>query len=122
MIVTVLARFEGVDTSTGETWYEAGAAWAVEAGISDGSNLEDTLSREQLATMLYRYVGQPAVSGSVDIYPDGSSVSAYAADAMAWAVETGLITGTDTSALNPQGQATRAEVATILMRFIQAQA
>ena len=55
MIVTVLARYEGVDTATGTTWYEAGQQWAMENGISDGSNMEQGLSREQLATMLCRY-------------------------------------------------------------------
>lgn len=55
MIVTVLARFEGVDTTTGSTWYEAGQQWAMENGVSDGTNMDASLTREQLATMLYRY-------------------------------------------------------------------
>lgn len=119
MIVTVLARFEGVDTSAGENWYDAGAAWAVEQGISDGTNLDQPLTREQLATMLYRYAGSPAAGSPLSGYPDTASVSGYAADAMAWAVENGLIGGTGAGTLNPRGLATRAEVATILMRFCQ---
>ena len=55
MIVTVLARFEGVGTTTGSIWYDAGAAWTVENGISDASNMDASLTREQLVTMLYRY-------------------------------------------------------------------
>ena len=119
MIVTVLARFEGVDTSAGENWYDAGAAWAVEQGISDGANLDQPLTREQLATMLYRYAGSPAAGSPLSGYPDTASVSGYAADAMAWAVENGLIGGTGAGTLNPRGLATRTEVATILMRFCQ---
>ena len=122
MFVTVLARFEGVDTSVGTVWYEAGAQWAMDKGISDGTNLDQSLTREQLATMLYRYVGQPDTSGSLDAFPDGGQVSGFAAQAMSWAVETGLIGGTGAGTLNPQGEASRAEVATILQRFCQAQA
>ena len=122
MIVTVLARLEGVDTDTGENWYDAGAQWAVEAGISDGSNLDQNLSREQLATMLWRYAGNPVPTASLDAYHDASSISSYAQQAMAWAVETGLIRGITDDTLRPQGQATRAQVSTILMRFIEATA
>lgn len=118
MIVTVLARYEGVDTNLGETWYEAGARWAVENGISDGSNLDQALTREQLATMLYRYMGEPAANGDLTGFSDADSVSGYAADAMTWAVENGLIGGMGDGTLNPQGPATRAQVATILARFV----
>lgn len=119
MIVTVLARFEGVDTSGGDTWYEAGQQWAVENGVSDGSNMEQGLTREQLATMLWRYAGAPAASGTLGGYADASTVSSWASDAMTWAVENGLINGVGGSALAPQGTGTRAQVATILMRFIE---
>ena len=118
MFVTVLARLEGGDTDTGSTWYEAGQQWAMDHGISDGSNLDQALTREQLATMLYRYAGSPAVSGSLSGYSDGAAVSDWAKTAMIWAVEGGLITGTG-SGLQPQGTATRAQVATILMRFLE---
>lgn len=119
MIVTVLARYEGVDTSTGDTWYDAGRDWAMEAGISDGSDMDGTLTREQLATMLYRYAGEPAVSGDMSGFADSAAVSDYAANAMTWAVKKGIITGMGDSSLAPQGQATRAQVATMLMRFIE---
>ena len=119
MIVTVLARFEGVDTSTGENWYDAGAQWAVEEGISDGTNLDQDLNREQLATMLWRYAGEPVPTASLDAYGDAASVSSYARQAMAWAVETGLIQGVTGDTLRPQGEATRAQVSTILQRFVE---
>ncbi len=118
MLTTVLARLEGVDTTTGSTWYEAGMSWAVEQGISDGSAPDSDITREDLYTMLYRYAGSPAVSGDLSGYPDGSTVSDYAQSAMAWAVETGLCTGTGAGTLDPQGDASRAQVATILMRFM----
>lgn len=118
MIVTVLARLEGVDTSKGSTWYEAGRQWSMENGISDGTNMEGSLTREQLATMLYRYAGSPAVSGTITGFVDAASVSDWALDAMSWTVENGIITGSN-GKLNPQNNATRAEVAAMLMRFIQ---
>ena len=119
MMVTVLASLEGVDTSTGSVWYEAGQKWAMEEGISDGTNMDQGMTREQLALMLYRYAGSPAVSGNVDAFADKDSISGWAAQAMVWAVQEGLISGVGDNTLNPQGQATRAQVATILMRFIE---
>lgn len=119
MIVTVLARFEGVDTTTGSTWYEAGQQWAMQNGVSDGTNMDQGLSREQLATMLWRYAGSPSVSNSLSGYTDAGTVSSYAQQAMAWCVEQGIIGGTTTTTLSPQGPATRAQVATILMRYIE---
>ena len=119
MIVTVLARFEGVDTTTGDTWYEAGRQWAMENGVSDGTNMDASLTREQLATMLWRYAGSPSASNDLSNYTDAGTVSSYAQQAMAWCVEQGIIGGTTTTTLSPQGPATRAQVATILMRFIE---
>lgn len=119
MMLTILARYDGVDTSTGSTWYEGGAVWAIAEGVSDGTNLEANLTREQLVTMLWRYAGSPVVEGDLADYPDSASVSDWAVNAMIWAVENGVITGNGAGALNPQGTATRAEVATILMRFIE---
>ena len=122
MILTMLARYAGVDTSTGSVWYEAGAAWAIANGVSDGTNLEASLTREQLVTMLWRYLGSPAAEGTLSTYPDSGSVSSWAVDAMVWAVNHGVITGNGAGQLNPLGTASRAEVATILMRFDQLQA
>ena len=119
MILTILARYNGVDTSTGATWYEAGVAWAVENGVSDGTNLEAAVSREQLVTMLWRLVGSPVIECDLTAYPDSGSVSDWAAQAMAWAVDTGIIIDTGAGTLNPQGNATRAEVAAVLARFAE---
>ena len=121
MIVTMLARLEGVSTS-GTPWYAAGQKWAMDAGISDGTNMTGAITREQLAAILFRYAKQKGydVSKSADLngFADADAVSGYATDAMRWAVASGLIQGSN-SKLNPKGTATRAQVATILMRFMQ---
>ena len=123
MIVTILARMEGVNTSGGATWYAAGREWAMGAGISDGTNMTGKITREQLAAMLYRYAKLKGydVSAAADIsgYADASGVSSWATDAMRWAVGASLINGRTATTLAPQGNATRAEVASILMRFMQ---
>ena len=122
MIVTILARMEGVNTSGGATWYTAGRAWAMENGISDGTNMEGKITREQLAAMLYRYAKikgyDVSASASLSGYTDASSVSGWAKEAMQWAVGSGLIQGSG-NALTPQANASRAQIATILMRFAQ---
>jgi hypothetical protein len=107
---------DGVDTSTGSTWYEKGMAWAVEKEISDGTNGTASVTREQLVTMLYRYAGSPDATGSLAGFADASSVSAYAKDAMTWAVANGIVTGSNGN-LDPQGNASRAQVAAILQRY-----
>ena len=97
---------------------EVGQNWAIEKGISDGLNMNENLTREQLAVMLYRYCGNPTVSEDLTNFTDNANISSWATDAMNWAVNTGLISGMGDGTLNPQGEATRAQVATILMRFI----
>lgn len=119
MLMTVLARFDGEDTAGGSVWYEKGMAWAVANGVSDGSNPNGSITREQFATMLWRYAGRPAVSGSLAGFTDADRVSSYAIDAMRWAVSTGIIGGMGNGTLAPQGNATRAQVAAILMRFTE---
>lgn len=118
-LMTVLARFDGVDTNGGSVWYEKGMEWAKANGVSDGSNPNGSITREQLATMLWRYSGSPVVEGGVDSFNDAGKVSGYATDAMRWAVETGLISGIGNNTLAPQGNATRAQLATILMRYCE---
>jgi hypothetical protein len=118
MLVTVLARLNDVDTTTGSTWDEVGLNWAKEKGISDGSNATADVTREQMVAMLYRLAGSPAVSGSLSAFPDADQVSSYAADAMTWAVSVGIIGGTGAGTLLPAGNASRSEVATILQRFV----
>ena len=119
MIVTVLARLDGVDTSTGSNWYENAVNWAKEQGISDGSSLNNSVSREQIATMLYRYAGSPKVEATNNNFTDSDKISSWANDAMTWAINEGLISGMGNGTLNPNGKATRSEVATILMRFCE---
>jgi hypothetical protein len=121
MLMTVLARFEGVDTELGATWYEAGMNWAVENEISDGSDPNGSITREQLATMLYRYAGSPKVDGTITGFTDSHEISSYASDAMIWAISQGIITGNTRGELNPTATATRAQVATMMMRFGQGQ-
>ena len=116
MIWTVLARMNGQNVDGGTPWYSLAQSWAVRANVSDGANPTSPISREELATMLYRAAGSPAVSGNLLSYPDGSSVSAWAESAMLWATQNGIISGID-GMLTPQGQATRTQVATMLMRF-----
>ena len=118
MLMTVLARYAGEDTTGGATWYEKGMEWAKANGVSDGTNPNANITREQLVTMLYRYAGSPKADGKLDSFSDAASVSTYAADAMQWAVANGIVNGSN-GKLNPQNNATRAEVAAILMRFCQ---
>ncbi|MDO4269699.1 MAG: Ig-like domain-containing protein [Eubacteriales bacterium] len=120
MLMTVLARADGQDTAGGSTWYEKGMNWAMANGISDGSNPNGNITREQLVTMLYRYAGSPDVPGMVlGEFVDKSDISGFAADAMLWAAQNKIVTGKSGNLLDPQGKATRAEVATMLMRFMQ---
>lgn len=121
MIVTILARVEGVNTN-GTPWYVAGQKWAMDNGISDGTNMPGVITREQLATILYRYAKQKGYdvskSAALTAFSDADKVSGYAAEAMQWAVAEGLLQGSN-GKLDPQGSATRAQVATILMRFME---
>lgn len=118
MLMTVLARFDGQETEGGASWYDKGMDWARRQGISDGTNPEGMISREQLATMLYRYAGSPAATGSLDSFADAAQVSAYAVDALRWAIEKGIITGKTGGVIDPKGSATRAEAAAMLMRYV----
>ncbi|WP_418235617.1 S-layer homology domain-containing protein, partial [Butyricicoccus sp.] len=118
MLMTVLARYAGEDTTGGATWYEKSMEWAKAKGVSDGTNPNANITREQLVTMMYRYAGSPKADGKLDSFSDATSVSTYAADAMQWAVANGIVNGSN-GKLNPQDNATRAEVAAILMRFCE---
>ena len=118
MLMTILARYAGADTTGGASWYEKGMAWAQSAGISDGRAPEAGITREQLVTMLYRYADVPEAGGTLDAFTDADTVSAYAVDAMRWAAANGIVNGSH-GRLNPQGNATRAQVAAMLMRFCE---
>ena len=133
MLATILWRLEGepkVDYTiaftdvAGNAWYTEAVRWAAAKGIIEGYSdtlfgSEDNITREQMAVMLWRYLGSPAASGSLSGYPDAGAVSSWATQAMVWAVETGLITGNGAGQLNPQGTASRAEIATFLMRVME---
>lgn len=118
MIWSILARLEGVQLEETTPWYASSQAWAVDAAISDGNNPNAEISREQLVTMLYRYANSPAVNSDLTAYSDGSQVSAWAVDAVQWAVSEGIMNGITADTLAPQETATRAQTAAILERFI----
>ncbi len=118
MVWAILARIDG-QTVTGESWIETARAWAMSEGVSDGENANGLVTREQFATMLWRYAGEPASDYSLSAYTDASGVSDWAQTAMCWAVENGIITGVTATTIVPQGTATRAQCATMLMRFIE---
>lgn len=123
MIWTILARMSDVNTASSGEWYAVAQQWAIANGVSDGTMPNGTITREQLAAMLYRYaISKGMVKGpataDLSVFADANSVSNYAVEAMQWAVSTGLIGGMD-GKLNPQGSATRAQVATMLMRFAE---
>ena len=136
MLVTILYRLEGEPDVTGEAgfddvaagqWYTDAVIWAaandIVNGIGDNQfGPENTLTREQLVTMLYRYAQNKGydVTASADLsgYPDAGQIQSWAQEAMTWAVAEGIVEGMDGN-LNPAGSATRAQIATILMRFCE---
>ena len=136
MLVTVLYRAAGEPTVTGITnkftdnkqgqYYYNAVLWASNMGIVNGATAttfdpNGNVTREQIAAILYRYEGSPTVSGSLSGYPDQAQVSSFAVTAMQWAVGTGIITGVTSggrTTLSAKGNATRAQVAVMLHRFV----
>ena len=122
MLWTILARMDGTEVSAGNgAWYAAAQQWAEKTGVSDGTSPDGKITREQLATMLYRYAkerGMVKADAQADLstFADGAAVSPYAAEAMRWAVAVGIVNGMD-GKLVPQGEATRAQMAAMLMRY-----
>ena len=105
-----------------DAYYADAVSWATEQGIVTGTSQtafspDESVTREQMAALLYRYAGEPSAAEDLSAYADADSVSAYASDAMAWCVENGVLNGTDGSRLEPAASATRAEVAAVLQRF-----
>lgn len=137
MIVTILYRLENEPTVTGTTaftdvaadqYYANAVAWAAQNGIVSGIDAttfapNNAITREQMAAILYRYAQfkgyDVSVKADLSVYTDAAQVSTYATDAMAWANGAQLITGISQATLTPAGNATRAQVATILMRFCE---
>lgn len=133
MLVTVLWRYEGEPEAAvspfadvpEDTWYTGAVAWAAAEGVVNGTgeksfSPDDPVTREQLAAILYRYCASKditaAADGDLTAFPDGDQVSAWAKEAVQWTVAEEIISGSD-GRLLPQDDATRAQVATILMRF-----
>ena len=120
MIWTMLARFDGVDTEGGNSWYAKAQEWATANSVSDGENPTGEVTREQLITMLWRYAGSPTYTTDLSGYVDTADISSWAQQAMCWAVATGVIEGDENSALTPKADTTRAQAAAMLMRSIEA--
>ena len=136
-LVTILYRLAGEPEPGGDsgfsdvaagTWYTDAVVWAAENGIVNGTTDAtfapgEDITREQLVTVLYRYAESKGydVSASADLsgYPDADQIQSYAAESVAWAVAEGLIQGFEDNTLRPAGNATRAQIATILMRFCE---
>lgn len=132
MLVTILYRANSQpdvsaepnpfdDVPSGE-WYTDAVIWAAKQGIVNGVTAttfapDDNITREQIATILYRYAGYPTTSSDLSAFPDADKVSPYAETAMKWAVEHGIINGKD-GMLAPADFATRAQIATILFRYL----
>lgn len=118
MVWTTLARIEGADTEGGETWYAKARDWAMETGVSDGTDAMGAITREQLVTMLWRSRGEPVVDFLLTAR-DADSISSWAYEAMRWAVSEGIIEGDENGFISPAATATRAQAAAIIMRFIE---
>lgn len=110
--------FPGASDTTGSNpWYAKGMEWAKTNGVSDGTNPNGLITREQLAVMLYRDAGSPEVDELKLIFSDAGKVSPWATDAVTWAVLNGILSGKGNNTLDPQGSATRAEVAQMLYHY-----
>ena len=137
MVVTILHRLAGEPAVAGDVgftdvepglWYTDAVTWAAQKGIVNGVSETqfapgNNITREQLATILYRYAQAKGydVSAFADLsgFPDAGDIQSYATEALSWAVAEGLLQGFEDDTLRPQGNATRAQIATILMRFCQ---
>ena len=138
MVVTILYRLAGEPAVAGQSdftdvadglWYTDAVLWAAQKGIVNGISATEfapagDLTREQLATILFRYAESMDydVSASADLsgFPDADQIQSYATEALSWAVAEGLLQGFEDDSLQPGGTATRAQIATILMRFLSA--
>ena len=117
MVVTMLARLDGVSTKGSDPWYKAGMEWAVRNGITTKTNANSPIAREEIVEMMWKFAGAPFVRGDyLAGFPDADEVSASAEEAMNWAVAVGLVEGTD-KGLEPQGETCRDELATLFMRL-----
>ncbi len=118
---TMLARLSGVDTDSGnqKNWYDTARAWAMQNNISDGTDANGEITREQLVTMLYRFVGAQGENKSIAGFQDAAQVSDWAQAAMEWAYGMGVMNGNADGTMNPKGDTTRSQLAQFFMNFIQ---
>ena len=131
-VVTMLYRAAGEPAVEGQcvftdltlNYYKTPILWAQLKGVTNGRTSvtfepEANITRQEFVTMLYRYAGEPAVSGTLEGYSDAAQIHSYAKDAMLWAVQNGIMNGTSPTTLSPTSFATREQIATLLARFLQ---
>lgn len=122
MIWTVLARMDDANLAVTTPWYKSAQNWAVNNQVSDGTMPDGSVTREQLVTMLWRFMDEPQANGSLAGFSDAGKVSSWAKEAMTWAVANGVVQGVGnangTVTLNPGATATRAQVAQMFMNFL----
>ena len=114
MFLTVLARMAG-ETIEGADWQSRAVAWAVTNGVSDGSDPDAPITREQIVTMLWRLCGRPEGRADLSGFADAGEISDWASEAMGWAVSVGLVQGRGDGILAPGAEAKRTEAAQIIM-------
>lgn len=119
MVWAVLARESNATLEEGEQWYSGAQQWAIDNGVSDGLNPLQPVSREELVTMLHRYSNTPTGHDNLSHFTDKDTISSWALDAMKWGVDVGLVSGLDNHTLAPKAGASRSQLATILMRYIE---
>ena len=123
MTVMVLSRLDGVESLGGDDWYVTGRALALEHGISDGTMMDSNVTREQFATMLYRYANYKGLhttaAGDLSVYTDNDEISDWAGYALVWACGSGIMNGRGDGTIDPSGYATRAEMAAMITRFCE---
>ncbi|MDR0812810.1 MAG: S-layer homology domain-containing protein [Oscillospiraceae bacterium] len=124
MVVTTLARSAGAEIAGGEYWWSRAREWGMANGVTDGTNMENAITREQLVTMMFGYAKLCGVdtSARADLsgFTDSGRISGWAQTSVQWAVSVGLIKGKTETELEPLSGATRAEAATIFMKYLKA--
>lgn len=118
--MTMLARYAGVDTSGSSPWYQAGMEWAMAEGVSDGSAPHGSVTRVQAVAMMWRYLGSHEFDADLSRFSDVDEIPGWngAREAIEWAVDAGVMQGSN-GQLNPNGIATRAEIAQLMMKFCE---
>ncbi|MDR0812809.1 MAG: S-layer homology domain-containing protein [Oscillospiraceae bacterium] len=123
MVVTILARSAGAQIMGGEYWWSLAREWGMANGVTDGTNMESAITREQFVMMIFKYAQLSGIDTSaradISAFTDSGDVSFWAVDAVKWAVSSGLIKGKTATEIKPTDGATRAEAATILMKYLE---